>query len=63
VLLAINNASARETQRYNAAPIMPSMIGVACRLPGETLREGVAMRREFVVNIELSIIESHDTYL
>jgi hypothetical protein len=39
------------------------MIGAACRLPGETLGEGVAMRRELIVNIELFIIESHDTYL
>jgi hypothetical protein len=54
VLLAINNASVRETQRRtdkrNAAPIMWSMIGAACQLPGETLGKGVAMRREFVVN-------------
>jgi hypothetical protein len=42
---------------------MQSMIGAARRLPGETLGEGVAMRREFVVNIELLIIESPDTYL
>jgi hypothetical protein len=39
------------------------MIGAACRLPGETLGKGVAMHREFVVNIEFLIIESHDTYL
>jgi hypothetical protein len=39
------------------------MIGAACRLPGETLVEGMAMRREFVVNIEFLIIESHNTYL
>jgi hypothetical protein len=39
------------------------MIGAACRLPGETLVEGMAMRREFLVNIEFFIIESHDTCL
>jgi hypothetical protein len=43
------------------------MIGAACRLSGETLGEtlgeGVVMRREFVVNIESFFIESHDTYL
>jgi hypothetical protein len=42
---------------------MRSMIGAACRLRGETLGEGVVMRREFVVNIEFLIIESHNTYL
>jgi hypothetical protein len=67
VLLAINNASVRETQRYadkrNAAPIMRNMTGAACRLPGESPREGVAVRQEFVVNVGYIFIESHDTYL
>jgi hypothetical protein len=38
------------------------MTGAACRLLGETLEEGVAMRQEFVVNVDYSFIESHDTY-
>jgi hypothetical protein len=29
---------------------MQDMIGAACRLPGESPWEGVAMRREFVVD-------------
>jgi hypothetical protein len=66
VLLAINNASVRETRKQadkrNAAPIMRSTIGATCQLPGETPRKGVAMRREFVAN-DRFFIESHDTYL
>jgi hypothetical protein len=40
------------------------MIGAACRLPGEILGEGVVMRREFLVNIELFLLlNSYDIYL
>jgi hypothetical protein len=33
-----------------------NMIGAACRLPGETLKEGVAMRQEFVVNVDYYLL-------
>jgi hypothetical protein len=68
VLLVINNASARETQRqadkWDAAPTMQGMIGAACQLPGETLgrRVGDAPRVCCECWIVL-FIESHDTYL
>jgi hypothetical protein len=35
---------------------MQSMIGAACRLPGETLGKRVAMRREFVVNVGFPLL-------
>jgi hypothetical protein len=41
--------------RNNAAPFMQSMIGVAWRLPKRSPKIGVAMRRELIVNVCVSI--------
>jgi hypothetical protein len=41
--------------RNNAATIMQSMIGAACRLPERSPEIGAAMRRELIVNACVSI--------